>query len=283
VKRPAASNAIGASDPKIWKKTDAKSVVMSLAKACRILEVFDGQEPELNLSELSRLTNLDVGTVHRLVRTLVGLGYLQQGENAKRYRLGLKVVDLGFNALWRIEVQPLARPILLSLISPVIGAASVAVMSGTQVQYIERVHVGLAPFGVARGIGSRIPAYCSAVGRAILAFLPPKQRLEILNSEERVKLTPQTVVSILEIERRLNDVRKQGYVFCDQEMIPGIRALAAPVLNSNGHPVASLSVGAPSFPFSAEEFVAYTAPRVVDAARSLSKKLNASPSSASHQ
>ena len=88
---------------------------MSLAKACRILEVFDGQEPELNLSELSRLTNLDVGTVHRLVRTLVGLGYLQRGENAKRYRLGLKVVDLGFNALGRIEVKSLARPILLSL------------------------------------------------------------------------------------------------------------------------------------------------------------------------
>jgi len=133
---------------------------MSLAKACRVLEVFDGQEPELNLSELSRLTSLDVGTVHRLVRTLVGLGYLQRVENAKRYRLGLKVVDLGFNALGRIEVHSLVRPILLSLISPGIGAASAGVMSGNQAQYIERVHAGLAAFGIARGIGSRIPAYC---------------------------------------------------------------------------------------------------------------------------
>src|SRR5688572_18776329 len=109
---------------------------MSLAKACSILEAFDGQEPELNLSELSRITNLDVGTVHRLVRTLVGLGYLQQGEGAKRYRLGLKVIDLGFNAISRIEVQSLTRPILLSLVGSVIGAASIAVISGTQVQYI---------------------------------------------------------------------------------------------------------------------------------------------------
>src|SRR5215204_1623365 len=277
MKKPAASKGTGAADPRIWRKTDAKSVVMSLAKACRILEVFAGQEPELNLSELSRLTNLDVGTVHRLVRTLVGLGYLQRGENAKRYRLGLKVVDLGFNALGRIEVQSLARPILLSLIRPGIGAASVAVMSGTQAQYIERVHVGLAAFGIARGIGSRVPVYCSAVGRAILAFLPPKRRLEILSSEDRIKLTPSTVVSIPEIERRLDDVRQQGYVFCDQEIIPGIRALAAPVLNSKGHPVASLSVSAPSFAFSAEEFVAYTAPSVVDAARSLSEKVSAAP------
>ena len=256
---------------------------MSLAKACRILEVFDGQEPELNLSELSRLTNLDVGTVHRLVRTFVGLGYLQRAENAKRYRLGLKVVDLGFNALGRIEVQAFARPILLSLISPGIGAASVAVMSGTKAQYIERVHVGLAAFGVARGIGSQVPAYCSAVGRAILAFLPPKRRLEILLSEERIQLTPYTVVSIPEIERRLDYVRQQGYVFCDQEIVPGIRALAAPVLNGQGHPIASLSVTAPSFAFSAEEFAATTAPAVVDAARSLSEKVNAASPKAAHQ
>jgi IclR family transcriptional regulator, pca regulon regulatory protein len=256
---------------------------MSLAKACSILEVFEGQEPELNLSELSRLTNLDVGTVHRLVRTLVGLGYLQRRDNAKRYRLGLKVVDLGFNALGRIEVQAFARPILLSLISPGIGAASVAVMSGTQAQYIERVHAGLATFGVARGIGSRIPAYCSAVGRAMLAFLPPKRRLEILNSEERIKLTPHTLISIPEIERHLEDVRQQGYVFCDQEIIPGIRALAAPILNSKGYPIASLSVTASSFAFSAEEFVGYTAPRVVDAAHALSEKVNAAPAAASQQ
>jgi IclR family transcriptional regulator, pca regulon regulatory protein len=276
VKARSALKGIDASLASIWKTADAKSVVMSLAKACKILEIFDGQEAELNLSEISRLTELDVGTVHRLVRTLVGLGYLEQGESAKRYRLGLKVVDLGFNAISRIEVQSISRPILLSLIGSIIGAASVAVMSGTQVQYIERVQVGLAPFGVARGIGSRIPAYCSAVGRAILAFLPPKRRLEILNSEKRVKLTPHTVVSISEIERLLDDVRKQGYVFCDQEMIPGIRALAAPILNGDGCPVASLSVGAPSFPISAEEFVAYTAPRVVDAVRTISKSLNRS-------
>ena len=106
-----------------------------------------------------------------------------------------------------------------------------------------------------------------------MAFLPTSRRLEILNSEERIKLTPHTLISINEIEQQLNNVRKQGYVFCDQEMIPGIRALAAPILNRDGVPVASLSVAAPSFPFSAEEFVAYAAPRVVDAVRSLSRGL----------
>lgn len=280
MRRPAASKRSGASNQKIFKKTDAKSVVMSLEKACRILAAFDGQEPELNLSELSRLTNLDVGTVHRLVRTFVGLGYLQRAETAKRYRLGLKVVDLGFNAVGRIEVQSLARPVLLSLITPTIGAASLAVMSGNQAQYVERVHAGLAAFGVARGIGSRVPAYCSAVGRAILAFLPAKRRLEILLSEERKQLTPYTVISIPEIERRLEYVRQQGYVFCDQEIVPGIRALAAPILNSKGHPIASLSVTSPSFASSAEDFVASTAPTVLDAARLLSEKVNAAAATA---
>ena len=89
------------------------------------------------------------------------------------------------------------------------------------------------------------------------------------------------MVSLPEIERRLDDVRQQGYDFCDQEIIPGIRALAAPVLNSKGYPVASLSVAAPSFAFSAEAFVGSTAPSVVDAARALSDKVNAAPAAAS--
>src|ERR1044071_8977704 len=151
VKTPPAGS-FRASFNKISKGTDAKSVVVSLAKACRVLEAFDGQEPELNLSEIGRLTNLDVGTVHRLVRTLVGLGYLQQGENAKRYRLGLKVIDLGFNSIARLDVHSVSRPILLALAGPIIGAASVGVLNGSEVVYIDRVQIGLTPLGATRGI-----------------------------------------------------------------------------------------------------------------------------------
>jgi len=251
-----------------------KSLVMSLAKACRVLEIFDSQEPELNLSEIAKRADLDAGTAHRFVRTLVSLGYLQQADGAKRYRLGLKVIDLGFNAVSRMDVHFLSSPILRSLVGGVIEAASVGILSGAEIIYIGRVQAGLNPLGVSRGIGSRIPAYCSAIGQAILAFLPQDRRLQILKSDRRPKFTPQTLVTVAEIEERLAQVREQGYALCDQELIPGVRALAAPITDRNGYPHASLSVGASSFPFTVEEFVAYSAPRVVEGARQLSVALS---------
>jgi IclR family pca regulon transcriptional regulator len=270
VKTPAAKS-FRASFNKISKGADAKSLVVSLAKACRVLEVFDGQEPELNLSEIGRRTNLDIGTVHRLVRTMVGLGYLQQGENAKRYRLGLKVIDLGFNSISRIHVQSLTRPILLSLVDSVIVSASVGVLDSSKIVYIDRVQVGLTPLGATRGIGSRVPLYCSAIGRAILAFLSSERCDQILEAEERVKLTPHTITSLREIRQRIDEARELGYAFSDQEMIPGVRALAAPILDREGRPLASLSVAAQSFSMPAEQFVEYAAPKVLDAVRSVTK------------
>ena len=277
VKTPAGKS-FRASFNKISKGTDAKSVVVSLAKACRVLEVFDGQEPELNLSEIGRLTTLDVGTVHRLVRTLVGLGYLQQAENAKRYRLGLKVIDLGFNSISRIHVQSLSRPILLSLVDSVVGAASIGVLDRSNIVYIDRVQVGLTSLGATRGIGSRIPLYCSAIGRAILAYLSPERRDQILEAEERVKLTPHTITSLRDIRQRIGEVRELGYAFSDQEMIPGVRALAVPILDREGHPLGSLSVAAQSFPMPATAFVEYVAPKALGAARSLASSFQASGS-----
>jgi IclR family pca regulon transcriptional regulator len=277
VKTPAGKS-FRASFYKISKGTDAKSVVVSLAKACRVLEVFDGQEPELNLSEIGRLTNLDVGTVHRLVRTLVGLGYLQQAESAKRYRLGLKVIDLGFNSISRIHVQSLSRPILLSLVDSVVGAASIGVLDRSNIVYIDRVQVGLTSLGATRGIGSRIPLYCSAIGRAILAYLSPERRDQILEAEERVKLTPHTITSLRDIRQRIGEVRELGYAFSDQEMIPGVRALAVPILDREGHPLGSLSVAAQSFSMPATKFVEYVAPKALGAARSLASSFQASGS-----
>ena len=256
---------------------------MSLGKACRVLEIFDSQEPELNLSEIAKRADLDAGTSHRFVRTLVALGYLQQAEGSKRYRLGLKVIDLGFNAVSRMDVHFLSRPILRSLVGGVIEAASIGILRDAEVVYIGRVEAGLNPLGVSRGIGSRIPAYCSAIGQAMLAFLPEDRRLQILKSGRRTKLTPNTLVTIPEIEERLAQVREQGYALSDQELIPGVRALAAPVLDRNGRPHASLSVGASSFPFSVEEFVSYSAPRVLEGARSLSGMLSAAASSRDRQ
>ncbi len=258
---------------------DIKSTVLSLAKGFRVLELFTATEPELNLSEIAKRAKLDTGTAFRIIRTLVMLGYLEQAEGVKRYRLALKVIDLGFNAIARMDLHSLARPVLRSLVSPICEAASIGVLDGPDVIYIDRVQAGFSPLGITRGIGSRVPAYCTAVGHAILAFLPLEQRLKTLNMRTRTKLTPNSLVTIAEIEERLAAVRNLGYAISDQALVLGVRALAAPILDREGYALAALSVGSSSFTSSLEEFTSI-ADQVLQGAHTLSRSLSVSGSSA---
>ncbi len=250
---------------------------MSLAKGFRVLETFDAREPELTLSQIAARAELDPGTAFRLVRTLVMLGYLQPAEE-KRYRLGLKVLDLGFHAFGKMELHSTARPILRGLVGPVNEAASIAVLDGPELVYIERLQLPLGRLGVTQRVGARVPAYCTAVGHAVLAWLPLEERIQILNGRERTKLTPSTPVSIPEIEARLQKVRECGYALSDQDTVLGVRVLAAPIFDPDERPWASISAAAPWNACTLSEFVDHTAPAVVKAAEQLTKVLRISGS-----
>lgn len=250
-----------------------KSVVQSLAKGFRVLEAFDAQNRELALSEVARRTGLDAGTVFRLINTLVALGYLERGAAGKTYRLGLKVLDLGFNAIGRLDLRDLVRPFLRQLVGEVSEAASIGVLDGADIVYVERVHAGLVRLGVDIGIGSRIPAYYTAIGHSILAHLPPAQVREILKMRQRVRLTPNTVTEPGEIEERLTRVRDMGYALSDQDAAPMLRVIAAPILDRDGHPIAALSVAAPSLHMTVEAFLDNAVQPVLKAAADISKAL----------
>lgn len=243
---------------------------MSLAKGFRVLEVFDAREPEMTLTQIAARAELDPGTTFRLVKTLVMLGYLQPCDG-KRYRLGLKVLDLGFNAFGRMDIHAIARPILRSLVGRVNEAASIAVMDGADMVYLERVQAPLGRLGITQRVGGRVPVYSSAVGHAILAWLPLEERMRVLNARERRKLTPNTPVSIRELESRMRKVRELGYALSDQDTVLGVRVLAAPLFDADDRPWAAISAAAPWDACSLQEFVDHTAPAVMEAARSLTK------------
>jgi IclR family pca regulon transcriptional regulator len=255
----------------------SKSMVLSLAKGFRVLEVFDAHEPELTLSQIAARAELDPGTTYRLVKTLVMLGYLQPALG-KRYRLGWKVLDLGFSAIGRMDIHAIARPILRSLVGPVNEAASVAVLDGPEIVYVERVQVALGRLGVTQRIGARLPAYCTAVGHAMLAYLPMEERIQLLNRRDRVKLTPNTPVSIAEIEARLERVREVGYALSDQDTVLGVRVIAAPLFDRDDRPWAAVSAAAPWMVCSLPEFIESTAGPVMRAAATLTKALRISGS-----
>ena len=257
-----------------------KNIVQSLAKGFRILEVFDANNLEMTLTEIADRAALDAGTVFRIVNTLLMLGYLERGDGKKRYRLTLKVLDLGFHAIGRRDLRDLVRPYLRSLVGEVSEAASLCVLDGSDVVYMERVHAGLVRLGVDIQIGSRIPAYYTAIGHSILAHLPPSEVKRILNMRERVKLTPMTTTTPEEIERRLDFVREHGYALSDQDSAPMLRIIAAPVMDADNHPLAAISVAAPSIHMRVEQFVENAAEPILRAADEIGRALSISGSAA---
>ena len=143
---------------------NTKNTVQSLAKGFKVLQAFTAQEAELTMAEVARKCGVDNATAFRFLNTLVDLGYVDKVDNTRRFRLSLKVLDLGFHAIAHSDLRTLARPILRSLVGEVNEAASVAVLDGSDVMYAERVQAGLTQLGVDVRIGSRVPAYSSAVG-----------------------------------------------------------------------------------------------------------------------
>jgi IclR family pca regulon transcriptional regulator len=259
---------------------NTKSQVLSLAKGFRVLEVFDSEERELTLSQIAAKAGLDAGTTFRLVRTLVELQYLMEVAGTKRYYLGLKVLGLGFNAIARMNPHDSARPVLRSLVGQVREAASIGVLDGADVVYIDRVHAGLVRLGVEVRIGSRVPVYSSAIGHALIAHLPKAERVRILNLRERVKITPHTPTSLAVIEERLKAVREEGYALSDQETVLGLRIVAAPILDADGQPYAAVSVASPAMSRSLEDFVSASVEPVKAAAKELASLYRLSGSAA---
>lgn len=258
-----------------------KSTVQSLAKAFRVLEAFSADRSAMTIAEVARAAAMDNGTAFRFLNTLVQLGYLSKDAETKRFRLTLKVLDLGFRAIARSDLRALARPLLRDLVGRSIEAASVAVSDGAEIVYIERVQAGLARLGVDVRIGSRAPAYSTAVGQAILAHLPRSRQVALLEAAPRRKLTATTLTSLDALLQRLDLVKARGYALSDQENVTGLRVLAAPILDSDGLPIAGLSVASVAFTTSLKEFEDHSREAVIAAARTLSRAMQAAGSIAS--
>ncbi len=211
-----------------------KNTVQSLAKGFRVLQAFTPERPELTLAEVARAAGTDNATAFRFLNTLVQLGYLEKVAGTRLFRLTLKCLDLGFNAIARADLRTLARPLLRDLVGAQIEAASIGVPDGPDVVYVERVQAGLARLGIEVRIGSRVPAYSTAIGQATLAWLDRDTQIRLLEARPREQRTPTTLTALDALLLRLDRVRAQGFALSDQENVSGVRVLAAPVLDADG-------------------------------------------------
>lgn len=160
-----------------------------------------------------------------------------------------------------------------------IEAASIAVLDGAEIVYVERVQAGLARLGVDVHIGSRAPVYSTAVGQAILAHMPRSLQIEILQARPRERRTSATIVELDALLAKLERIRRAGFAISDQENVAGLRVLAAPVVDADGTVLAGLSVAAPAFNLPLAAFDKAARQPVIAAAHKLSRALQAAGSS----
>ncbi len=242
----------------------------SLRKAMRILECFSLQEPRLSLTDIARKVGLPLSTTHRILATLRGVGILEQEGNRDLYRLGLKLLELGSMVLANMEVHREALPFIEALSRESGETVHLGVFDGSHVVSIEKMD---SPHGLASHvtIGKGAPAYCTAVGKALLAY-QPEPALEHICRLGLNRHTPQTITDPARLRKELEKVRASGYAVDEMEHQPGVRCVAAPIRNYSGNVVASLSISGPATRIP-KEAIPSLAERVTEVAGKLSARL----------
>lgn len=219
----------------------------SLERGLAILSSFNVPDALLGITDLSQRLAMTPSTVHRYVATLVRLGYLERDVATRKYRIGFRAADLALAAVSGRGLADAARPLLETLSSETGKTVSLAVLDGTEVVYLVRV---ANPRGITLDlrIGSRLPAHCTAMGKVLLASLPPSELERRLDTFDLVPLTSRTITDVTQLGAELDAVRTNGYATNNQELSYDLRTVAAPVYDRHGDVVAAvnLSVGASS-------------------------------------
>ena len=221
----------------------------SLARGLIVIQAFTQQTPMMTISQLSVRTGLSRAAVRRCLYTLTKLGFAG-AEDGQRYALRPRMLSLSHTYTTSSALSTAAQPILERMSTTFKESFSVATLDGDEIVYIARTVVPSRVMAVDLHIGSRLPAYCTSMGRVLLAYLPPEQLEQYLARAELTPHTTRTVTSAEKLRLALRTVRRLGYALVDQELEVGLRSLAVPVYAPNGRVVATvnLSGNAPRMP-----------------------------------
>lgn len=209
------------------------------AKGLMVIEAFGQGLEALTMADIARITGLDRATTRRCVLTLVNAGYAA-AEN-RHYRLTPRILRLS-QAYLAAPLPRILQPSLESLAEELHESCSACVLDGTEIMYVARATQHRV-MSVGLNTGSRLPAYCTSLGRVLLASLPSAQARSILSASKRVALTKRTITALDKLIAKLDEVRSLGYAVVDQELEIGLRSIAVPIRNSSGRVVAAMNVG----------------------------------------
>lgn len=220
-------------------------LVNALVRGLEVLRCFTADHPSLSLTELANLLGWSRTAPFRLVYTLQKLGYLQQEPHSKRYQLTAKVLELGFDYLHSLQLTEIARPYLERLRDKTGASAHLGILDGFEVVYVGRAQTRLAVASNVH-VGSRLPAHATALGKVLLAYQPPLVLDSLLSdSRKLVAYTASTITTPGKLRAELDHIRQEGLSISHEEFELGIRSIAAPINDLNGHVVAAINISAP--------------------------------------
>ncbi|KAF3999797.1 IclR family transcriptional regulator domain-containing protein [Glaciimonas immobilis] len=215
------------------------SYVQSFARGLAVLRSFGAEAPAQTLTEVAERTSLTRAGARRILLTLLQLGYV--ATEGRLFRLTPKVLELGFAYLSSLPVWTQAQPVMEELVESLRQSCSAAVLDGTEIVYVLRVPAHKI-MSINLGIGSRLPAYCTSMGRVLLAGLPAAVLRERLANISASQLTPQTIVDLPRLQEAIEQVRIQGWSLVREELEPGLVSMAAPIVDRNGKVVAAINI-----------------------------------------
>ena len=258
------------------KEANPAGLSQSLERGLAVLHAFTPDRPALGISELARGLALTRSTTHRYVATLASLGYLEQDGPTRKYRLGPRVLDLGFSVLASLELREVAAPHLRRLTDSTGHTSNLAIRDDTDVILIDRVRGRPGRYHhleFSLHVGSRIPAYCSATGKVLLASLPRPDLEQILERIELVQRGPRTLTEKRALLAELDQVRRTGIAVNDEELESALRSIAAPVRARSGEVVAAVNVAIPWSPAAMTELVSRLGPAVRSTANEIAARV----------
>ena len=268
---PMAPAIIASPAKRIEALTGDPNFMTSLARGLAVIHAFQERKRHLTIAQISHRTEIPRAAVRRCLHTLIKLGYAT--TDGRTYSLLPKVLTLGHAYLSSTPLAVTAQPILDRLSDQLHEACSMATLEGDEVLYVARSATPQRLISVDLSVGSRLPAYCTSMGRILLAALDDAELDDYLEHANLQIKTSRTLHTPEAIRGSIAEIRQKGWVIIDQELEVGLRSLAVPLKDSAGQVLAALNVGTHASRMTKQELETRFLPVLLEASQELSTRL----------
>ena len=254
------------------KRKKSEYAIQAVENAFDVLEQFTSEKGSLGITELSNNLGLHKNNIFRLLATMQNKGYIEQDLNTEEYRLGIKNLELGRAFLNHTGLLKVTKPILSELMDQVHENVYLGLLRNDQIVYVEHVE-SKQVLRVTSRIGTRLSPLCTAIGKVVLAHMSDHERNRVIDSNEFVKHTDNTIIDRDSFLKELKEVKANGYSYDNEELDSGVTCIGAPIFNYEKNIVAGISISGPTLRINKESGSKFFIPKVKEYSLKLSRAI----------